>query len=129
MSRQMVTNGPSRGGRAGVEVQLGHDVEHVVLDGARADGEQVANYAIGVAVGEQAQDLDFTRAEAMGIGRYTNSIGISTNGICQGIDLGEYLVPAQAGSGVPNGSNRHLTRRRSGIAIRGCNGGRATSIA
>jgi hypothetical protein len=81
MSRQLVAYGPGRGGRAGVEVQLGHDMPDMILDRAIAEEEPVANDAIGVALDEQTQHLQLARAEAMGIGWYTCGIGIDPDRI------------------------------------------------
>ena len=62
----LVGGGGGRGARG--DAELGEDVAHVPVDGALAEHERGGDRLVGLAGGDQAQDLELALGEAMRVG-------------------------------------------------------------
>src|SRR6266851_5661763 len=69
-SHQALLHGVARSSTARGDLDLAIDRGQVSIDGARTDDEVVSYLCIGQSLCEQAQHLDFTRGQAIGVGSW-----------------------------------------------------------
>src|SRR5438105_4009917 len=64
-SGDALPDGPGSDGGAGIEIQLGQDVADVSRRGAVADEERIGDLLVRAAVGDEPDDVEFARREAV----------------------------------------------------------------
>lgn len=92
-SVQTEADGEGRRGRAGLDVEFGEDMLHVVLDRPMAQVEDRCYVAIGLPAREEREDVAFAPGKPKGIGGRLLRRWLERQGYHEGVDFRQHLFP------------------------------------